>query len=175
MPGRSLREDDGGFDELYRSVWPRAVRAALKILGDPGRAEEAAQEAFVRAFDRWRTVSVHPAPDAWVLRVTINVSLDAVRRKTPALEPPAAVYVEDRVVDGLVVRDALARLSPKQRTALAMRYYAGAEEEEIAAALKVSRGTVKTHLARGARHLREHLAGSEAAEERGEATRPARG
>lgn len=161
MASRSSREDERSFDELYRAVWPRAVRAAQKILGDAGRAEEAAQEAFVRAFVKWRTVSVHPAPEAWVLRVTMNVSLDVVRRKTPLLQPPDPVFIEDRIVDGMVVREALARLSPKQRAALAMRYFAGAEEEEIAVALKVSPGTVKTHLARGTRHLRAHLGAEE--------------
>lgn len=167
MPDRSSREDEVTFDELYRSVWPRAVRGAYRIVGDSGRAEEIAQEAFVRAYDRWRKVRAHPAPDAWVLRVTINLALDAVRRKAPPLTRPEDVMVEDHVVDALLVRGALAQLSPKQRQAVAMRYYAGAAEHEIAAALDISPGTVKTHLARGTRRLRELL--SAAREEEGTA------
>ena len=65
--------------------------------------------------------------------------------------------VEDQVVDALLVRGAMAQLSPKQRQAVAMRYYAGAAEHEIAAALAISPGTVKTHLARGTRRLRDLL------------------
>ena len=160
VPDRPSRGDESGFDELYRALWPRAVRAAYRIVGDPGRAEEAAQEAFVRAYDRWRSVSAHPAPAAWVLRVTINVALDAVRRKVPVVAPPETVCIEDQVVDVLAVARALSQLSARQRQTVAMRYFAGATEDEIAAALKMSRGTVKTHLARGVRRLRE-LLGSE--------------
>ena len=161
MPNRPSRGDESSFDELYRAVWPRAVRAAYRIVGDPGRAEEAAQEAFVRAYDRWRTISVHPAPAAWVLRVTVNVALDAVRRKVPPVPPPETVCIEEHVVDAVMLREALAKLSPKQRETVAMRYFAGAAENEIAAALKMSQGTVKTHLARGVRRLREVLGSSE--------------
>jgi RNA polymerase sigma-70 factor (ECF subfamily) len=162
VAGRSARPDESAFDALYRTAWPQAVRSAVRIVGDPGVAEEIAQEAFVRAFDRWRAVRAHPAPEAWVLRVTINLALDTVRRKAPDFVAPEPVHIDEMVVNSVVLRDALARLSRKQRAALVLRYFAGYQEVEIAAALNTSPGTVKTHLSRGTRRLRELLGGDDA-------------
>ena len=158
---RSARPDESAYDQLYRATWAQAVRSAHRIVADLAVAEEIAQEAFVRAFDRWRTVSAHPSPEAWVLRVTINLALDALRRKAPELVPPEPVRVEELIVDSIALSDALARLSRKQRAAVVLRYFAGYEEAEIATALGTSQGTVKTHLARGIRRLRDLLGGEE--------------
>jgi RNA polymerase sigma factor (sigma-70 family) len=133
----------------------------MRIVGDPSLAEDIAQEAFVRAFDRWRSVGAHPSPEAWLLRVTINLALDSVRRKVPQFVAPEPVHIDEMVVNGVLLRDALARLPAKQRAAMVLRYFAGYEEREIAVALHTSRGTVKTHLARGTRRLRQLLGGEE--------------
>src|SRR5687768_7186478 len=64
------------FDDLFRAVWPRAVLAARRVVGPGDDCEALAAEALTRAYDRWPTVKRHPAPEAWVLRVTINLALD---------------------------------------------------------------------------------------------------
>jgi RNA polymerase sigma-70 factor (ECF subfamily) len=156
---------EDAFDALYRETWPRAVASARALTNDMGRAEELAQEAFTRAFDRWRQVSKHPAPSAWVLRVTINLAIDDARRRKrrPTSElPPDFVQRQHRdheleTVTNLDVSAALASLPPKQRQAVTLRYIAGLDEPEIAAAIGVRRGTVKTHLKRGIAKLRETL------------------
>lgn len=157
------------FDDLFRAVWPRAVTTARRIVGPGGDPESLAAEALTRAFDRWPSVGRHPAPDAWVLRVTINLALDKVRRQ-PLPEGSIIDLRDDAPVRGLVVDStddatavrlalgaALRELPEKQRHAVALRYLAGCEEDQIAASLGVNPGTVKTHLKRGLEKLRTQL------------------
>src|SRR5690606_1003809 len=73
---RSRATATADFDDLFRSVWARAVGTARRIVGPGGDPESVAAEALTRAYDRWPSVGRHPAPDAWVLRVAINLSLD---------------------------------------------------------------------------------------------------
>lgn len=157
------------FDDLFRAVWPRAVTTARRIVGPGGDPEALAAEALTRAYDRWPTVGRHPAPDAWVLRVTINLALDRVRR-LPVPEDATIDLRDDAPMRGLVVEStddttavrlalgaALRELPEKQRHAVALRYLAGCQEDQIAASLGINPGTVKTHLKRGLEKLRVQL------------------
>lgn len=157
------------FDDLFRDVWSRAVTTARRIVGPGGDPEGLAAEALTRAYDRWPTVGRHPAPDAWVLRVTINLALDRVRRQPPPSgviidlrdDAPVPGLVEDSTDDATAVRlalgAALRELPEKQRHAVALRYLAGCQEDQIAASLGINPGTVKTHLKRGLARLRDEL------------------
>lgn len=171
----SATEGDGDFDDLFRSTWSRAVTAARRIVGPGGDPEGLAAEALTRAYDRWPSVRRHPAPDAWVLRVTINLALDRVRR--PVGSTGEDIHLRDD--DGFDLGDldsshfgrdaadatatrmalvaALRALPEKQRHAVALRYLAGCEENDIAASLGINPGTVKTHLKRGLDGLRTQL------------------
>jgi RNA polymerase sigma-70 factor (ECF subfamily) len=156
------------FDDLFRAVWPRAVTTARRIVG-PGRDPEAlAAEALTRAFDRWPSVGRHPAPEAWVLSVTINLSLDKLRRhplpedavidlRDVAGRSPVVESSDDATAVRLALGAALRELPEKQRHAVALRYLAGCPEEQIAASLGVAPGTVKTHIKRGLEKLRAEL------------------
>lgn len=157
------------FDDLFRAVWPRAVTTARRIVGPGGDPEALAAEALTRAYDRWPSVGRHPAPDAWVLRVTINLALDKVRR-LPVPEDATIDLRDDAPMRGLVVEStddttavrlalgaALRELPEKQRHAVALRYLAGCQEDQIAASLGINPGTVKTHLKRGLEKLRVQL------------------
>ncbi len=158
---------DVDFDDLFRSVWPRAVSTARRIVGPGDDAEAVAAEALTRAYDRWPSVRRHPAPEAWVLRVTINLALDRVRRQPRQtdgglidLRDGAAIrgYVLDSFDEATAVRlalcAALRELPDRQRHAIALRYLGGCVEEDIAASMKISPGSVKTHLKRGLERLR---------------------
>ena len=163
FPRRRAPEDE--FDALYRAQWSRAVTTAHRFTRNRARAEELAQEAFTRSFDRWTTVGSHPVPAAWVLRVVINLAIDDARREArfgftelqPNSETGAPSGHEDSTLTSMAVSDALAALPAKQRQAVALRYLGGFEEAEIAAAIGVRPGTVKTHLKRGVARLREQL------------------
>ncbi|MEO5679619.1 MAG: sigma-70 family RNA polymerase sigma factor [Acidimicrobiales bacterium] len=156
------------FDELFRAVWPRAVLAARRIVGPGEDPEGLAAEALTRAYDRWSTVRRHPAPEAWVLRVTINLALDRVRhraRTSPGLIDLVGAggggsvdSFDEATVIRLALCAALSRLPGKQRDAVALRYLGGCVEADIAASMKISPGTVKTHLRRGLEKLRTQAA-----------------
>ncbi len=143
---------------------PAALSTARRFAADTGRAEELAEEAFTRAYDRWGTLVSHPAPAAWVLRVVINLGIDDARRSQRMNYTDASVEIpdesaptEDSSLTGIWVSDALAALPTKQRQAITLRYLVGCEEADIAAAIGVRPGTVKTHLKRGMARLRREL------------------
>lgn len=150
-------DPDGAFDELFRHAYPRAVTTARRIVGVE-EAEAIAAEAFTRAYDRWPSVQRHPAPEAWVLRVAINLAIDQTRRRPlrGGARPDSAF--EDESATRVALAAALRALPSKQRHAIALRYLADCEETDIAAALGVQPGTVKTHLKRGLERLRRQLA-----------------
>ena len=161
--GLGRQAPESAFDALYGEVWPRAVSCARRIVNDTGLAEDLAQEAFTRAYQRWSSVSRHPCPTAWILRVTLNLAISETRRKRLPAAAESHTRHEDRVVSGVVIRDGLARLPDKQRQAIVLRYIGGCEEAEIAGAMGISTGTVRTHLSRGRAQLAV-LIGSQADE-----------
>ena len=79
MSERQAGDDD--FEAVFRDLLPTAIAAAQRILGERAAAEDAAAEAFARAYVAWRRVSALPYRDAWILRVTVNQAIDAARRR----------------------------------------------------------------------------------------------
>jgi RNA polymerase sigma factor (sigma-70 family) len=144
-----------GFDEAFRALYPQARSVALRILGSVADAEDAAAEGLARALVDWGRVGSLPHRDAWILRVTINVAIDAARRR--GRSHPEVVDVEntdDATVLRLTLVAALAQLPRRQREAVVLRHLAGLPEQDVAAALGVSQNTVKKHLQRGMARLR---------------------
>ncbi|MGH2739918.1 MAG: SigE family RNA polymerase sigma factor [Actinomycetota bacterium] len=147
------------FERLCRDEYPRIVRAAYLITGDREEAADVAQEAFARAYERWKTVASLDRPGAWVQRVAVNLSISWRRRRKwisreplPTLEAPA----EDRNA-ALEVIDALRFLTPAQRAAVVLRYYADQSVEDTAKALGKKPGTVRALTSQGVARLREFL------------------
>lgn len=148
------RGEPEGFDRFFRSLFPKAVAVARRVTNDPGTAEDAALEAFVRAHLRWAKIGGEPWREAWILRVTVNEAIRRLQRR--GLEPPTTPTADlaDEVVLRETLRAALRSLPRRQAEVIALRYLVGLSEAEIAAALDISRGTVKTHLRRGLSGLR---------------------
>lgn len=157
--GRTGRAAESDFDALYHEVWPKALTSAQRIVADRSVAEEIAQEAFTRAFERWSTVSRHPCPAAWVLRVALNLAISDRRRRRTTPPPEGRSSHDEHTTQGLVIRQALTKLSKKQQQAVVLRYIGGCEEAEIAAAMGINPGSVKTHLSRGRSRLAELIGG----------------
>ena len=143
------------FEQLFRSHWPRAYRAALLVVGDAAAAEDIAQESFlaaVRALDRFdRRRPFGP----WLHRIVVNRAIDWARARTarretsdsatdPASPPevPLGRYSQE-------VLTALASLSPEHRAVIVLRYLLEYSPGEIARALELPRGTVNSRLRRG--------------------------
>jgi RNA polymerase sigma factor (sigma-70 family) len=141
------------FEERYDELFVYALRAARRIVRDSPTAEDIASEAVARAYVRWRRVEPH-AP-AWVTRVAVNLAIDHVRRKQPWVAAPLAH--PEPTLDRVVLAGQLARLPKRQREALVLRYLLDLDEEQTAAVLGVTIGTVHTHVTRGLARVRTRL------------------
>lgn len=139
-----------GFDSLYRREFPRMVALAASLCGGRELGAELAQEALLRAYRDWSTVSALERPGTWVRRVTVNLAIDNHRRRVGEQVALSKVAAPTSVVDGYGVDDrfwVLVRALPeRQRAVTALRFVDDLSMEEIAVVLEVSVGTVKSTL-----------------------------
>lgn len=161
---RSRTATPHGFEEAFDPLFRRAFLVARRIVGDPTSAEDVAAEALARAFAHWTRIGAAPWREGWVVRVATNLAIDVVRGRSrlsdrPVEHDPTSQTVGDDDIVALRVTLAagLRRLPRRQREAVALRYLAGLSEAEVADALQVSVGSVKTHLHRGVHRLRTRL------------------
>ena len=143
------------FARLCEDEWAVVFRTAYLITGDRAEAEDLTQEAFLRAYERWSTVSTLDRPQAWLQRVVVNLALSwrrrvGVRRRLRLELPPLQ---ELGPIDHDVV-DALRALPPRQRMALVLRFFADQSIEEVATTLGRRPGTVRALTAQGIARLR---------------------
>jgi RNA polymerase sigma-70 factor (ECF subfamily) len=141
------------FDGFYRDTSRRLLRYAYGLTGDPAEAQDLVQEAYARAWQRWRRLAGYEDPEAWLRLVVNRLSSDrwrrlGVRRARAAASGPvphAAPPSEDTV---LLVR-AMRTLPVAHRRALALHYLLDRSVADIAAETGASAGTVKSWLSRG--------------------------
>lgn len=141
------------FDDFYRDTARRLVRYAYGLTGDPAEAQDLVQEAYARAWQRWRRLSAYDDPEAWLRLVVNRLSADrwrrlGVRRARAAAEPPlrpVSAPSEDVV---LLVR-AMRELPEKVRRALALHYLLDRSIADIATETGSTVNTVKSWLHRG--------------------------
>lgn len=148
---------DGEFDDTFDRLFPRAMRAAYRILGSNVAAEDVAAEAMARALANWPKLKDAAHLDAWVLRVAANLAIDLARRRPPRLDPQFVSNHEDSTAIRLALVAALHKLPRRQRDAVVLRYVTGLSEAETATSLGVSVNTVRTHVNRGLAALRRRL------------------
>jgi RNA polymerase sigma-70 factor (ECF subfamily) len=158
------------WDELVRQHADRVYRLAYRLSGNQHDAEDLTQETFIRVF---RSVqNYQPGTfEGWLHRITTNLFLDMVRRRSrirmealpedydrvPADEPnPEEIYHDSRL--GPDLQAALDSLPPEFRAAVVLCDIEGLSYEEIGATLGVKLGTVRSRIHRGRQALREHLA-----------------
>jgi len=158
-PGNHVteRKADDDFEEVFRALLPAAVAAAERVLGERAAAEDAAAEAFARAYVAWRRVGVLPYRDAWILRVTVNQAIDAARRRPRGVLRREGPDPSDAVVTRMAVAQALRTLPRRQRHVVVLRHLVGLSEAEVGQVLGLSENSVKTHAARGMAKLRQRL------------------
>ena len=154
------------FSEYVAARWPRLVRAAVLLGCSPAEAEDVVQTALMRCLVHWRKVARADDRDAYVHRILVN-TFTSSRRRHWTREHATAHVPETHTLDHTVAIDtadavlrSLDRLNRDQRTAVVLRYYAHLSEQQMAAALGVATGTVKSRLSRALKVLAEdpHLA-----------------
>jgi len=149
------------YDTEYRPL----VRMSAVLLGDVGAAEEVVQDSFIAVHAAWRRLRDTEKAVPYLRRSVLSRSRSLLRHRIvagpprPAREPdrpgaePGAVTQPERSA----VVAALRRLPARQREALVLELYLELPEEEVAAAMKISRGAVQSHTARGKAALRAAL------------------
>jgi len=145
------------------------VGLAWHLLGDEDAALDAAQDAFLRAFDRLRSLRDAGRFWPWLARIVVNRCRSIRRRERagPELAPLGAMDLPgewavpdlDEPDRRRAVAEAVARLPDTQREAVVLFYYHDLPQEEVAAALGCSVGAVKARLFAARRRLAEDLAG----------------
>jgi RNA polymerase sigma-70 factor (ECF subfamily) len=152
------------FEALWREEYPRVFRTAFVVTGDRQEAADVTQEAFARAFERWRTVSRADRPGAWLQRVAVNLSL-SWRRRQRLREREAAAQTRSSVGEAdLPDSDlfaAVRALPPQQRAAVVLRHWVDMSIEETARTLGKRPGTVKALTSQGLANLRRMLTEAE--------------
>ena len=136
------------FEAFFAEHYDSVFRGLSIALGDPLLGEEAAQEAFTRAYVRWDRVQRMERPAGWVYVVAVRVAL---RKRRSAPEEAARVgmgapSMEEEVVDRLTMQRAITGLPERQRLALVLRHYGDLPLDEIARAMGCALGTVKSTL-----------------------------
>ena len=168
---RAKRGDAAAYEELVRTYQGIAFRTAWLVAGNAADAEEAAQDAFVKAHRAlWRFRAGAPFKP-WLLRIVTNEAHN--RRRTAGRREALALRASGEVVSGDAAPSpetallgserreellaAVNRLEEHHRRAIACRYFLDLSEEETAAVLGCRRGTVKSRLARALERLRTEL------------------
>ena len=156
---------DEAVERLYAAHWAGLVRLGALLLRDPVVAEEVAQDAFVALHRRWDSVREPDKALAYLRRSVVNGCRSAHRRRAVAeRHVPDPVREVDSAEASVVAAErrtevlaALAALPRRQREVLVLRHWLDLSEADIAATLRISAGSVKTHSSRGLAALRTTL------------------
>ena len=159
------------FADLIGARLDSSYRLACAILGDRLEAEEACQEAALRAWRGWSSLKDPSRVDAWFGRIMVNVCRDRIRKRRSALSLSAAEGSTSdpvrHVVELHTLREAIAELSSDHRIVIVLRYVADLSLEEIADRVGIPVGTVKSRLHHALKLLRASYAAVGRAEDRG--------
>jgi RNA polymerase sigma-70 factor (sigma-E family) len=158
--GRASGPDDRGFGE-YVSARSRALlRTAYLLTGNVADAEDLVQAALAKTFLAWDRIEDRGAVDGYVRRAMVNTHISWWRRRRveeyPTDEIPDQAVADHAVSSDLqeTLRRAIDRLPQRMRAAVVLRYYEDMTEAEVAEALGVSLGTVKSTVSRAVAKLR---------------------
>jgi RNA polymerase sigma factor (sigma-70 family) len=169
LVGRARRGEVSAYEELVRRYQGIAHRVAYLVTGDPAEAEDAAQQAFVKAYRALDRFDVERAFRPWLLRIVANeatnlrrsagrrasLELAAAREADPVAPSPEVDAVARERREGLL--RAVNELDEEHRRVIALRYFLELSEGEMAEVLGVPRGTVKSRLARAMARLRQRV------------------
>ena len=167
LSGVRLAVDDDQIAVIFRRESGRAVATLVRRLGDIDIAEDAVQEAFVEALQRWPTAGVPPSPAGWIITTARNRAIDRLRREgirderhRQALElfdagddPPTVDVVEDDRLR-LIFTCCHPALATNAQVALTLRLITGLQVAEIARAFLIAESTMAQRMVRAKRKIR---------------------
>jgi RNA polymerase sigma-70 factor (ECF subfamily) len=164
------REDTTGVERVFRDAYGRAVATLVRIFGDITLAEDAVQDAFAVASQRWRSDGIPPNPAGWIVTTARNQAIDDLRRlargralrdqlaATTAVSDPGETWKEDGPVRDdqlrLIFTCCHPALRTEHRVALTLRLLGGLSVVEVARAFLVSEPAMAKRLTRAKNKIR---------------------
>ena len=168
-----------GVESAFREIVLRYQRPVygliVRMVRDAGRAEELAQDTFVKAFRALHTYDMGRKFSAWLMTIAHHVAIDELRKGSLQTEPlegtfddgarrdfpdsgsPSPAALAERAQLAQVLQQAIGRLRPEYREVVALRYERDLDYEEIVEITGLPMGTVKSALHRARKELAEHL------------------
>jgi RNA polymerase sigma-70 factor (sigma-E family) len=164
-PATAEWDADRVVTDLYTTHYRALVRLATLLLRDIQSAEEVVQDSFIAMHDALRRLRDREKALSYLRQSVVNRSRSVLRHRTvidknapkPPPDMPSAEQGALNSLERYAVVAALRTLPVRQREALVLRYYADLSEAQIASAMGISRGAVKSHTARGMSSLRAAL------------------
>ena len=162
---RKGRSADWAVTELYSLHYHRLVRLAALLVRDVPTAEDVVQDSFVAMHDGWQRLRDAESALAYLRQAVLNRSRSVLRHRAvvekypekPSPDMPSAEHGALVQLQRSAVIATLRKLPGRQREAIVLRYYADFSEAEVAAAMGISCGAVKSHTARAMAALRADL------------------
>ena len=140
------------FDDLYRDEFGPMMRLARGLVDTQEIAEEIVQDAFARVYERWNRLD---SPGGYLRTAVVNGARSELRKREVRRRIGIRPFIPPQPEDRDYLLDALDQLSPRQRTVLVLKFYADMTEKEIAQAMGIRPGTVKSATSRGLAELRK--------------------
>ncbi|WP_344593257.1 SigE family RNA polymerase sigma factor [Actinomadura vinacea] len=166
MNAEEVRGGEITFEEFVASTAGRLLRTAMFLVYDRHLAEDLLQVTYERVARRWKRVAAGE-PEAYARKVLVNLAIDENRRRARRRDVPAGSPADLERLAGTSagtftgleggLDEVLRALPVKQRAVVVLRYWCDLNEQEIADALRISRGTVKSHTSRAMATLRRHV------------------
>ncbi len=178
LAARARQGDTLAFSRLVELYEEKAIHTAYAFLGNMEDARDAAQEAFVKAYQALGSFKGNSKFSTWLIRIVVNQSKDVLRKKKtrnffnwiPSGEaeekdpiqnlesksPDSRKQLQNREIDQ-AVREAVEKLPGQQKSVFTLRYLEGMSLEEIAQVLDLSTGAVKAHLWQAGQKMKKSL------------------
>lgn len=155
-----MGKSDPGLDfpEFFETEYRRLAKALFLVAGDPLEADELAQEALVRVFERWDRVRLMNSPTGYLYQIALNLNRSRLRRLASRVRHPLPTSQEPDPFAGVEARDEvrrrLAALPRGQREAVVLVEWLGMGAEQAGAILGIEASTVRVQLSRARGALR---------------------
>jgi RNA polymerase sigma-70 factor (ECF subfamily) len=176
---RLARGEMSAFQELVEQNKKKVYYLALDIVGNHHDAEDISQEVFLKVFRSFQTFKRDAKLSSWLYRITVNASIDHLRKKSAVPERMQDEFLEEHLQHNPAgslefagdpersaetrliqehIESALQKISAQERSAFVLRHYHDLMIKDIAEVMNVSVGTVKSYLFRGIKKLQRELA-----------------
>jgi RNA polymerase sigma-70 factor (ECF subfamily) len=156
-----MAENTADFDEFYNATHRRVLHQMYAMTGNLADAQECTQEAYARAWQRWKTVSQASSPEAWIRTVAWRIAASRWRKAkngiTALVRHGVPDYTPSPDPDHVALVTALKQIPEAQRQAIVLHHLVGMSVEDIAHETGSPTGTIKARLSRGRAALAQLL------------------